>query len=311
MKPDLLNFICCPQCEGSVNLKNEIYEKGEIKEGVLFCNNGHIYKIANFIPRFVKDDAYSSSFSYEWTRFRETQLDSKNGINLSERQFQERIDFPLNELRNKFVLDAGCGMGRYAEIVNKYGGVVVGMDLSYAVDSALKNIGFEKNVHLIQGDILNSPLKKEIFDFIYSYGVLHHTPNAKMGFKSLSKFLKKEGKFSLFVYDSYEKAIVYSSDFWRKITVRLPKRVLYYFCFIAVPLYYIYRLPVVGHFLKAVFVISMWPWWRMRWLDTFDWYSPKYQSKHTHAEVFQWFDQSGFKDIKIFNFGVTMQGTKN
>lgn len=310
MKPGLLDFLCCPECNEPFFLKDEVYEKNEIKEGLLACGNAHKYKIVNFIPRFVKADAYSSSFSYEWTHFSETQLDSKIGKNLSERQFQGRIDFPLNQIKGKFVLDAGCGMGRYAEVVKKYGGTVVGIDLSYAVDAAFKNIGFQDNVHIVQGDIMNPPFKKEIFDFIYSFGVLHHTPDAQGAFKCLTRYLRRSGKFSLFVYDSYEKAIVYSSDFWRKITVRLPLRVLYYFCFVSVPLYYLYRLPLIGHFLKAIFIISMRPEWEMRWLDTFDWYSPKYQSKHTHAEVFQWFVQMGFKDIKIFDYGVTMQGTK-
>lgn len=310
MKLELIEYLCCPECKESLLLKNEICEKNEIKEGALVCKNTHEYKIRDFIPRFVKTDIYSSSFSYEWNCFSETQLDSKRGKMLSENQFQGRIDFPLSQLKGKFVLDAGCGMGRFAEIVKKYGGTVVGIDLSYAVDAAFKNIGFDENVHIIQGDILNPPLRKEIFDFIYSFGVLHHTPDAKSAFECLTKFLKKGGKFSLFVYDSYEKAIVYSSNFWRKITVRLPLRILYYFCFLSVPLYYVYRIPVIGHFLKAVFIISMMPEWKLRWLDTFDWYSPKYQSKHTHAEVFRWFEQMGFKDIKIFDFGVTMQGVK-
>lgn len=308
MKPKLLDFICCPECNDPLLLKNEIYENDEIKEGILVCRNEHKYKIINFIPRFVEADAYSSSFSYEWTRFSETQLDSKIGNDLSERQFQRRIDFPLSQIKGKLVLDAGCGMGRYTEVVKKYGGTVIGIDLSYAVNSAFRNIGFAENVHIVQGDILNPPFKKEIFDFIYSFGVLHHTPDAQGAFKCLAGYLKKGGYFSLFVYDSYEKAIVYSSNFWRKITVRLPRRLLYYLCFLSVPLYYIYRLPLIGNFFKAILVISMRPEWQMRWLDTFDWYSPKYQSKHTHAEVFRWFNQMGFRDIKIFDYGVTMQG---
>lgn len=310
MKQGLLDLIRCPECKEPFLLKNEVYEGNEIKDGTLVCEKLHEYKIVNFVPRFVRSDAYSSSFSYEWTRFSETQLDSKLGKDLSESQFQRRIDFPLGQIKGKFVLDAGCGMGRYADVVRKYGGTVVGMDLSSAVDSAFKNIGFAENVHIIQGDIMKPPLKPEAFDFVYSFGVLHHTPDAKVAFKCLTKYLKRGGQFSLFVYDSYEKAIVYSSDFWRRVTVRLPLRLLYYLCFISVPTYYLYRLPLIGHFLKAFFVISMRPEWRIRWLDTFDWYSPKYQSKHTHAEVFKWFDEMGFKDIKIFDYGVTMQGTK-
>lgn len=45
------------------------------------------------------------------------------------------LDFPLEGLAGKLVLDVGYGMGRFAEIVLKYGGIVVGADLSYAVDA--------------------------------------------------------------------------------------------------------------------------------------------------------------------------------
>ena len=196
MKFELLDFICCPECKEPISLKDEVYEKNEIREGILRCRDGHEYKIVNFIPRFVKADAYSSSFSYEWLSFSETQLDSKIGNNLSERQFQGRIDFPLNQIKGKLVLDAGCGMGRYVEVIKKYGGTIVGIDLSYAVDAAFKNIGFNENVHIIQGDILKPPFKKEFFDFIYSFGVLHHTPDAEAAFKSLTGYLKKGGQFS-------------------------------------------------------------------------------------------------------------------
>ena len=30
-------------------------------------------------------------------------------------------------------------------------------------------------------------------------------------------------------------------------------------------------------------------------LDTLDWYSPKYQSKHTYEEVFRWFELADWK----------------
>lgn len=43
---------------------------------------------------------------------------------------------------------------------------------------------------------------------------------------------------------------------------------------------------------------------------TFDWYSPKFQSKHTHAEVFHWFKEAGLSDIAIFEGEISMSGTK-
>lgn len=93
--------------------------------------------------------------------------------------------------------------------------------------------------------------------------------------------------------------------------MRLPKRLLYALSYISVPLYYIYKIPVLGSILKMFFVISMYPDARWRVLDTFDWYSPRYQSKHTHAEVNRWFDEEGLRDIKIYEGEVTMSGVKS
>ena len=45
-------------------------------------------------------------------------------------------------------------------------------------------------------------------------------------------------------------------------------------------------------------------------LDTFDWYSPKYQSKHTYPEVFSWFEEAGLERIRVLPHPVGMSGRK-
>lgn len=311
MKAELLDWIVCPLCKGSLEIiAQEKNDKGEIKRGNLRCNCGKIYPIKNYIPRFIDNDQYLNSFSFEWRMHKRTQLDSANQNRLSEEAFEKRVDFPLEQFTGKLVLDAGCGMGRFAEVAAKYDATVIGCDLSYAVDVAFENLGWKDNVHLIQADIFNLPFVDEIFDFIYSFGVLHHTYDCKKAFQQLPRMLKKGGKISVFLYSSYNKAIVYSSNFWRFFTTRIPRKLLYYFCYISVPLYFLYRIPLVGTIGKMLFVISMHPEWRWRVLDTFDWYSPKYQSKHTHAQVFNWFQEKGLSNIKIFDGEVTMMAQK-
>lgn len=315
MKKELLNFIQCPDCGKELILENESWENNEIKEGLLRCCCGAKYVIDNFIPRFVKSDKYVSSFSFEWDVHRKTQLDSANvggkmeGV--TKRSFQSKINFPLQSLSGKKILDVGCGMGRYAEIASRYGAEVVAVDLSFAVDAAFQNLRDRENVHFIQADIFNLPFQENQFDFVYSFGVLHHTPDCEQAFLALPKFVKQEGRLAIFVYSSYNKGIVYMSEFWRYFTTRIPKKLLYFFSFISVPLYYLYKIPIIGNIGKMFFVIPMWPDWRWRILDTFDWYSPKFQSKHTHSEVFRWFQNSNFKDIFIGENEITMGGIKN
>jgi hypothetical protein len=50
------------------------------------------------------------------------------------------------------------------------------------------------------------------------------------------------------------------------------------------------------------------PEWR--WLDTFDWYSPRYQWKHTYEEVERWFEEAGLHQIERGPFAVSVRGTR-
>lgn len=315
MNDFLLQLLVCPKCKNKLELIPEIHNNTRYKEGVLKCNVCKTsYIIFNFIPRFVPKDGYAKTFSFEWKIHAKTQLDSKQSKE-SERTFIEKTSFTAKEVKGKLVLDAGVGMGRFADVVSNWGGTVIGIDLSYSVDVAFKNLCDRENVHLIQADIFSLPFKEEIFDLIYSIGVLHHTPDCKSAFMKLIPLLKKCGKIAIWVYDSYNRVFVNSTDILRKLTTRMPAKVLYTFCFIlSFTLYYFYQFG--DKFFKPIkslwffFPVAMHKNWRWRVLDTFDWYSPRYQSKHTYYEVVQWFKDAGLKNIEILEHPVSVVGTK-
>src|SRR5437660_9012366 len=101
-----------------------------------------------------------------------------------------------------------------------------------------------------------------------------------------------------------------ASDTYILVTTRLITRLLYYLCHVAVPYGPLLRIPLIGHALKVVSPVSyeQKPAWRI--LDTFDWYSPQYQSKHTFTEVMQWFAEAQLSDIKpIEQWPVAVRGT--
>jgi SAM-dependent methyltransferase len=204
----------------------------------------------------------------------------------------------------------GCGTGRFAEIVLKYGGEVVGVDLSFAVDAAFKNVGEHSSMHILQADVFRLPLRAERFDLVYSLGVLHHTPDCKKAFSRLPRYVKPGGRTVITVYSRTNKVYVAVTDLWRKLTTRLPKRLLYALMHVAIPLYYLYRIPGFRYIGLAVFPISMDPRWRWRVLDTFDCYSPRYQSYHTYPEVFRWFEEAGYRKIRVLEPAVTVVGEK-
>lgn len=315
MKEELLEILACPRCKNELGLTIATRENNEIKEGKLVCKScGTAYPISDYIPRFVKSDKYVDNFSFEWNLHRETQLDSISGTNESEQTFKRKTGFNMEKLKNKLVLDVGCGAGRFTEVVEKYGGDVVGVDLSFSVDAAFKNLGFKENVHIVQADVFDLPFREEIFDYIFSIGVLHHTPNTEEAFKCLPKFLKNRGEIAMWVYSnegSFTKIHNKISGFYRFFTTKCPKKLLYRLSYFSLPLYYLKRIKILGYIASFILPHSGHPNPEWRILDTFDWYSPRYQWKHTYNEVVSWFKESGLKDIKTLEVPVAVNGKKS
>jgi hypothetical protein len=47
-----------------------------------------------------------------------------------------------------------------------------------------------------------------------------------------------------------------------------------------------------------------------RMLDTFDWYSPKYQSKHTYEQVFLWYRAMRMEEMQVGEYPIAVRGRK-
>ena len=259
------------------------------------------------VPRFVNEEIYSESFGFQWNRFARTQLDSASGTTRSRDTFVQKTGWSLNDLRGKRVLDAGCGMGRFTEVCADAGAEVHAVDLSRAVEAAPRNLEHRPNVHIYQADIMNLPFPNESFDFIYSIGVLHHTPNTKAAFLQLPPLLRAGGAIAIWVY-STRLRLLWGSEILRKLTPSVPKSWLLRASKIAIPLYQVHRTPLIGMVTSIVLPTSMDPNPEWRWLDTFDWYSPKYQWKHTYAEVEGWFRGAGLTQIRRGHFPVAVRG---
>ncbi len=299
MKTTLLAVLACPSCGKRLDAAASTRDGDEIIEGSLACAGcGAGYPIRNGIPRFVPTDAYVDTFSFEWTTFHDVQVDILNRTDLSEREFRGKTGWGPGDLKGKFVLDAGVGAGRFAEIASRWGAEVVGVDLSFAVDAARDTLRGRDNVHIVQADIFHLPFRRETFDAAYSMGVLHHTPDTKEAFRSVASLVKTGGEFAVFIYGYGPHH--YFSDIWRRLTTRIPYKLVYSLSFLSIPLYYVYKIPLLGLALQLVFPISRHPSPRWRWLNTFDWYSPTFQHKHTWPDVSGWFEDNGFGDVRLY-----------
>ncbi len=313
MKEILLNVLCCPACAGDLRLKILASAEGEVKEGELACSScGKVYKITNFIPRFVETDKYVGNFSFEWLFYRKTQLDSHNRSADSLKEFISKTGFSPADLKGRLILDVGCGTGRFMEIAGSEGGETVGVDLSFAVETAVENMRGRKNAHVVQADVFNLPFRPGVFDFIYSLGVLHHSADTKGAFDRLPSLLRTGGDISIWVYSNesrYEKVRNAFTDFYRFFTCRMPVRLLWWLCHISIPLYYLKKLRKFGAFLEMILPTCVHPNKDEMVLGTFDWYSPRYQYKHTYAEVENWFHAAGLKTRRL-GVSVSVTGHK-
>ncbi len=302
MGPTLDRALACPCCRADLPGLDRWPAEGARCPG---C--GADFPIVRGIPRFVASDAYASSFSLEWNRHKKTQLDDTTSRE-SEETFRLKTGLRPDDVDDKLVLDVGCGMGRFADVVSRWGGKVIGIDLSLAVEAAYANLGGRENVRILQADLFHLPFRPGTFDIVYSLGVLHHTPDCEKAFRQLMPFVRPGGRVCVWVYGTmgpWERF----ARLYRKLTVRMPKRLLHALCHLAIPWYHVCRLPLVGDLLWTVFPISRHPNPDWRVLDTFDWYSPQYQSLHTFPEVYRWFRSEGLVDITLLDFPVALAGT--
>jgi SAM-dependent methyltransferase len=302
----VLAILRCLSCQGT--LRQE-------ESGLTCVVCQRQYPAVKGVVRFVDAQHYAGSFGFQWLTFRDTQLDNDESRR-SESDFRRRTGFTPEDLAGKLVLDVGCGMGRFAEVATRWGAYVVGVDLSLAEEAAAENLK-DREAAFFQADVFKLPFAPESFDVIYSIGVLHHTPNCEQAFKVLPPLLKPGGKIAIWLYSAYHKWYR-MSDVYRKATRRMSPKILYRLSHIAVPMYSIHQvlraIPVVGKpvsgVLKYLLPMSFNPDPRWRVLDTLDWYSPWYQSKHTYEEVFRWFEDCGLQDLRVILQPISVQGQR-
>jgi SAM-dependent methyltransferase len=305
---DLLEILRCTACHAPLEQRNGNDYR---------CSAcARQFPVVRGVARFVDTESYADSFGYQWHQFDKTQLDNPEK-DLSEPDFRRKTGLRPEDLKGKLVLDVGCGMGRFAEVATRWGGRVVGIDLSAAAEVAARNLS-DREFAALQADVFSLPFAPESFDLIYSVGVLHHTPNCEQAFKTLPQYLKPSGKIAVWLYSGYNKWYRFS-DFYRKFTHRMSTRSLLAILRVVVPFFYwtdrgLRKVPFIGRPLAGlihhVFPVNRNRNPEIRVLDTFDWYSPKYQSKHTYEEVFRWFESCGLESLSVSDFSIGVRGSK-
>lgn len=319
MKLELLNRLCCPKCRGGLTSKsNEADGTFEIETGSLSCNTCNLsFPIENSIPRFVPAENYAANFGMQWNLFRKTQLDSFSKQTISHDRFFGYTGWSKEELRGKWVLDVGCGAGRFSEIALACGANVVSIDYSSAVNACWENNKENECIHVVQGDIYSLPFPVGSFDFVYCLGVLQHTPDVRRSFFELPKMLRDGGKLCVDVYPFGWQVFFMAKHWLRPITTRLcQKRLFSIVCRWAprlLPLSrFVSKIPFIGRKLRWVIPVAnyegVYPLSQgqlVEWaiLDTFDWLAPAHDHPQSFDTLVEWFDESQLIDVDVFRHG--------
>ena len=329
MHPKFTALLRCPVTGSELELKaDEFFKNGMVKSGILAARDGNEkYPVINGIPRFVAKEFYSGSFGYEWRKWPRVQFEAENAGRPMQghttKMFKAITQFNEKDLAGAYVVEFGCGPGRFLDVVRKCGSLAVGIDMSLAVEAARENFRDDENVLIVQGDILNPPFKKGVFDFGYTAGVLHHTPDPGLGLKKLAEVIKPAGRIACCVY-SKKGFYNYPSVFMYRQIHRLAsnllgvafsnKIALGYSYFAAYILYYIFaftrKVPFIGlpivYIIEKFFLVNLHiPDIRWRILDVFDAITPRYASTHTSEELQQWFEDAGCAQIQQSGWGDT------
>jgi SAM-dependent methyltransferase/uncharacterized protein YbaR (Trm112 family) len=314
---DLLPLLCCPECQGDLTLLTESAAP-EVVDGTLRCDACvTVYPVTRGVPRFVSSDGPVSSFSYEWNRWKQVQFDIANNSRESEDTFIEKTGFMPEDLAGKLVLDVGCGAGRFLDVASRWNARVIGIDLSFAVDAAYQNLAHRPNVQIIQADVFRLPFRANTFDAVFSLGVLHHSRDTEQAFKQLPPLLKPGGDLAVWLYYYPDAVFRAASDFWRAVLRPLPAWAVSAWSWLLVTLLsWLWRTPILSRepwsHLRRILPMSMHHERQWRILDTFDWYSPRYQDKEcSPARVIGWCKAAGIRDVRVLPFPTSIRGRRD
>ena len=126
--------------------------------------------------------------------------DAEAYLPYSEIPFDPLIDF--KKLKNCNVLEIGVGMGSHASLLAKHSGKFTGIDLTeYAINSTSRRFQvFNLNGNIIRMDAENLQFDDNTFDFVWSWGVIHHSSNTGKILKEIKRVLKTGGETVIMVY---------------------------------------------------------------------------------------------------------------
>jgi ubiquinone/menaquinone biosynthesis C-methylase UbiE len=253
------------------------------------------------------------SFGAEWTKYDQSAL-SQTELSVAFDQYFSLLDWSSVTAPDCFVMDVGCGSGRWAEFVAPRVGKLDLVDPSaLALEVARQKLSAFDNCSFFQTTTQNLPGNDNSYDLVYSLGVLHHIPDTYSGIQDCIKKLKPGAPLLLYLYYRFDNRPAWFAKVWkvsdiiRKGIARLPFVLKYPLSAIIATLVYwpLARLSLVAE--KSLRRnVSSWPlsyyrespFYRMR-TDSLDRFGTRLEHRFTRAEIEMMLTRAGLVNIKF------------
>jgi 2-polyprenyl-3-methyl-5-hydroxy-6-metoxy-1,4-benzoquinol methylase len=282
-----MDILCCPKCGGQLN-----HNDSELN--CLGCQK--IYKAIDGIPMLYWQNEWDASKEdvtekirsfYEKNPFPDYD-DFDNVGTLIEKARQGVFARLLDEqIPSKTrILECGCGTGQLTNFLSIANRTVIGTDIclnSLRLAQQFKNSNNLKRAHFYQMNLFRPCFKKGSFDLVISNGVLHHTSDPFLGFKTISKLVRPKGYIIIGLYHKYGRII---TDIRRMINNATKDKFKFF------------DRRVVD---KSISAAKGTAWF-------LDQYKNPHESKHTVGEVLHWLEETGFTFIKSIPKTVPFEG---
>lgn len=176
--------------------KNKVFEKSDSITN-FFCNESESDQITSKQESFYEDVMFPN---YDGLETYGDLLDK------SSKQGHLAAILDKHISHSSTILEVGCGTGQLSLFLKRYNRLIFGIDLSIPSLKLAESFRLRNdinNVFFSKMNIFNLQFKNEVFDYVISNGVLHHTYNTEIAFKNILKPLKKNGYVVIGLYHKY------------------------------------------------------------------------------------------------------------